>query len=456
MRISKNVFLTAALALGAYGCSVNEEALVGPAIKSGAADFTKIVALGNSLTAGFADGALGEAGQKFSYPSLIAKQVNAPFNQPLIKEPGVGVDFQGNVVGRLRLVSLSPPVLVATPLNGLPQVISPPPYNNFAVPGADCRDVLTATSGGIADFILQGRGTQVRQAKAANPTFIIAWVGANDVLGAALIGLAIDGLTLTPTNQFSKDYSALIDSLTTSGARIVVANIPEVTVIPFVTTVKPYVVDPHTQQPIKDQQGNTIPLLGTFGDGSTGQLSDDPNSDHFARVTLGGAGYIAQGVGIPQGVGNGTGQPLPDLVLVDKAEIAKIKSRIAELNSIIAAATMAKKIPVMDAHELLNVIHEQGVDIGGVHLTTAFITGGIFGLDGIHLTPVGNGIAANAFIRRINEFYGSNVPEVNLAELLAQGGFGKIAGEPQMINPYAIPHEAFGGVIRMIAGHRKL
>jgi hypothetical protein len=444
------------LVIASCGCSLGDAALNSPAVNSGSANFSTVVSLGNSLTAGFADGALGEAGQKFSYPSLIAKQMGAAFNQPIIKEPGIGLDLQGNPAGRMQLISLSPPLVSSLPLNGPPQVISPPPYNNFAVPGANTEDVLTSTSGGIADLILQNRGTQVRQAKAARPTFIIAWIGDNDVLAAALLGIAIDGVTLTPTNDFSRDYTAIIDSLLATGAKIVVANIPDVTLIPFVTTLKPYVVDLQTLEPIKDPQGRNIPLLGTFSDGSIGPLSDDPSAANFAYITLVAAGFIAQGVGIPQGIGNGTGQPLPTFGVLDKAEVAPIKTRVGELNSIISAATTARGIPIVDINNLLKQIHAGGVSVGGIHLTTDYITGGIFSLDAVHPTPVGYGIVANAFIKRINEYYGSTIQEVNLAELVEQGSLAKSLTENKKANPYFIPSEVIEGMIRTITARNKI
>jgi hypothetical protein len=358
-----------AIIIGNCGCSVDDAALNSPAVKSGSANFTTVVSLGNSLTAGFADGALGEAGQKFSYPSPIAKQMGATFNQPLIKEPGVGLDLQGNPAGRMQLISLSPPVVSSIPLNGPPQVISLPPYNNFAVPGA----------------------------------------------------------------------------------KIVVANIPDVTLIPFVTTLEPYVVDLQTLEPIKDSQGRNIPLLGTFSDGLTGPLSDDPSTDNFTYVTLVGASFIAQGMGIPQGIGNGTGQPLPTFGVLDKAEVAQIKTRIGELNSIIAAAA-ARGIPAVDINNLLKQIHANGISIGGIDLTTEYITGGIFSLDAVHPTPVGYGIVANAFINRINEHYGSNIQEMNLAELLEQGSLVKSLVKSNKANPFIIRSDLFAGMIRTITG----
>ena len=44
-------------------------------VTNGTADFTKYVALGNSLTSGYRDGALYLDGQNESYPSMIAQQM---------------------------------------------------------------------------------------------------------------------------------------------------------------------------------------------------------------------------------------------------------------------------------------------------------------------------------------------------------------------------------------------
>ena len=49
------------------------------------------VAIGNSLTAGYTNGALYESDQKYSYPHLIAQALGTPeFVQPLIPDPGTG------------------------------------------------------------------------------------------------------------------------------------------------------------------------------------------------------------------------------------------------------------------------------------------------------------------------------------------------------------------------------
>jgi hypothetical protein len=69
------------------------------------ADFTRYIAVGNSLTAGYADGGLYLEGQQNSYPSIIAKQMAAvgggKFTQPLFTEA------QANGSGYLKLTGFT-------------------------------------------------------------------------------------------------------------------------------------------------------------------------------------------------------------------------------------------------------------------------------------------------------------------------------------------------------------
>src|ERR1700760_491985 len=72
-----------------------------PKPSSGSANFSRYIAVGNSLTAGYADGGLYRAGQLVSYPSIIGKQMQAvgggAFNQPLFSAD------QANGSGYLQL-----------------------------------------------------------------------------------------------------------------------------------------------------------------------------------------------------------------------------------------------------------------------------------------------------------------------------------------------------------------
>ena len=86
------------------------------------------------------------------------------------------------------------------------------------------------------------------------------------MLGAALRGRAVDGVTLTPTAAFRATYAA--DRGRAQDRRapfIVAANLPDVTTIPFVTTIRPYVTNPSTGEPVLSRRAARVPLLGPSG-----------------------------------------------------------------------------------------------------------------------------------------------------------------------------------------------
>ena len=58
-------------------------------------DFSRYVALGDSLTAGYASGGLAKYYQDYSFPALIARQAGVTnFQQPIISDPGISPVLQ--------------------------------------------------------------------------------------------------------------------------------------------------------------------------------------------------------------------------------------------------------------------------------------------------------------------------------------------------------------------------
>jgi len=379
--------------------------LAAAALATGRADaqtnFTTYVSVGDSLAAGFESNALVETHQNRSVPFLIARQAGVQgFQQPLISEPGIPPE--------LTLVSLVPAPLIAPKAStaGAPKNLAlARPYNNLAVPGATSVDALTRTTdaGGLHDVILRGMGTQVQQAVALHPTAITLWIGNNDVLGAALRGRAVDGVTLTPTDAFRATYAQIVAALKTTGAFIVAANLPNVTAIPFVTTIPPYVVN-GTGQPVLIA-GNRVPLLGPEGPLPSNSL-----------VTLAASSLLAQGIGIPAVVG-GRGTPLPDEVVLNPSEIAIIQDHVNVNNKSIRDICGAANIPVLDVQAILNELYTTGIHVGGITLTSSFLSGGAFSYDGVHPNDIGYAVLANELIRVINA-NGGTLPLVDLGPVL--------------------------------------
>ena len=176
--------------------------------------FTRYVAFGDSLTAGFSSSALARTYQLNSYPFLIYQAATGQatgFDQPLISDPGIsGLSVCNGAnppspCGILRLVSLGvSPTIAPTPGRGTPTNLTlPRAYNNIAVPGATVHDLVATRNGGFHDVILRNTNpaqgaTQLQQGLSRQPTFVSLWIGNNDALGAATSGIVIDGVTLTP------------------------------------------------------------------------------------------------------------------------------------------------------------------------------------------------------------------------------------------------------------------
>ena len=61
------------------------------------------------------------------------------------------------------------------------------------------------------------------------------------------------------------------------------------------------------------------------------------------------------------------------------------------------------------------LLAKAGFISGGMKFNTSFISGGLFSLDGIHLTPRGYAVVANYFIDGINAYYKATVPRVEIS-----------------------------------------
>jgi hypothetical protein len=194
-----------------------------------------------------------------------------------------------------------------------------------------------------------------------------------------------------------------VAALKTTGAFIVAANLPDVTTIPFVTTIRPYVVN-SAGVPVLIA-GNRVPLLGPNG--------SLPSS---ALVTLAASTLLAQGIGIPATLG-GTGTPLPDEVVLDPSEIAIIQDHVSADNQAIREICGAANIPVLDVNALLTELATKGRKVGGVTLTSEFLRGGVFSYDGVHPNDIGYAVVANEFIRVINASGGA-LPPVDLGAVM--------------------------------------
>ncbi len=438
MKIYNLIFI--AMLLVFFGCSLDTPSEEATVLSTGDANFASYAALGNSLTAGYQSGALTEKHQQYSYVNLIAQQAGVTtFEQPLIDYPGIGT-YSAAGAGIIELTFLdnpsSPgsPLLtpaaytdhssfdIANPYTSDAVRTHPAPYNNLGVPGAVLWDVMNATSSvnsgagttnnTMFDVILRNPGfgntTAFQQAKMLQATFITCWIGNNDVLGYATSG-GTSPAAPTDVPTFGFLYGVMLDSLVATGADIVLANIPDVTTIPFFTTVPhKVVIDTIGTEAALLISTNSVPRLAT---------SDDfillPASSVIGDVS-GTYGPLDAPVGLHPNA------PLPNSLVLDSDEIAVAQAAVTSFNSTIASLAAARNIPVVDVNSIFSDIHSHGLEIGGLTFTTSFITGGLFSLDGVHPSDLGSAILANEFINTINENFNASIPRVNVVDLMSE------------------------------------
>ena len=134
------------------------------------------------------------------------------------------------------------------------------------------------------------------------------------------------------------------------------------------------------------------------------------NEDAFAFL---------QGLGVdPATAGqlavNGVTWPLEDQWVLTPDEQDTANTALMAYNQSIEQLATNYDLAFVDANSLLAEINENGFPLAdGSVVTGVFATGGGFSLDGVHPSPRGYAILANAFADAIDEKYGSNLPGVN-------------------------------------------
>ena len=434
---------------------------------SGNADFTSFVAIGNSLTAGYAAGALFKSGQEVSFARIIAQQMayaggSGHFNIPLMPtEDGVGIAevTETGMILRTKLVMgyskdcLGNVSLGPVPANPNPDqlelykelttsVAAQGPFNNVAVPGIRITHLFIPGLGLFNPFY--GRFAQnpatdrlIDEPAKVNPTFFSFWLGNNDILDYAGSG----GLKpITPVEGdvgtgFRASYTAALQTLLQVVSKGIVANIPDVTSIPFFTTV-PYNAIVLTNQEDVDalnqayalynqqMEANGLPYRINWALGPNPMVIWDrdmplppPYTQFKFRQAKAGELVLLT---IPQDSLKcarwGTAKPVPDMYVLTETEIENIKTATSQFNKIIKDNANKYDLAFIDINALLHKTATQGIIQDGVFFTANYVTGNFFSEDGIHMTPQGNALVANLFIQEINKKYNANIPQVNITD----------------------------------------
>ena len=309
------------------------------------------------------------------------------------------------------------------------------------------NDVLAyATSGGVG----------VNQTGNLNP----ATYGGNDI---------------TDPNVFANVYNTLVTQLTAGGAKGVVANIPYVTSVPFFTTVPTNPIPglpaasagqlntlfgginsalagaglPARFQTLVADDGNpatveanpllikdeslpnisvqiTAALTPVLGAATAGYLGSIYGQARHASNAAGSKDYIlltARSIigttqtGAPSPFNTiGVSYPMQDNTTLTATETAEVKTATDAYNATILALANSNGLAFVDANAILAQVANGGLVVSGYTMTSTYVTGNAFSLDGVHPSPKGYALIANKFLEAINTTYGSNFKGVNLGQ----------------------------------------
>jgi len=294
---------------------------------------------------------------------------------------------------------------------------------NLAVPGEDSASVFdTITPADVAGEIVSGNPdgrdilkflilgfpvrsgsvSQITAARDLNPSFILVWIGNNDLLDMATMTNPT-ALAVSPA-QFGDRYRRLLGQLADTGAGMAVANLPDPTHVAALRHASTDVTSCRTP------------------DGATHAVAPDDllSIDLDPRLL-----------------------PVPPCgKVLDATERAAVRATVDAFNAQIAAAVQETsvargvRIALVDVAGAIDAIARDGVDLNGdgtPDVTTRYL-GGVFSLDGIHPTRTGDAILANVFIQAIDATFGETISQVNVARVAARDPLAhsrfRPAGEP--------------------------
>ncbi len=386
------------------------------------ADLSRLVVVGDSLSAGVQNFSLLDSQQPHGYASIIADQAKMPLILPLVPWPGAP-----NV---LQLTNLNPVTIHPVP-GSLPLIPRDYPCQqatNLSIPGVTLEQALNDTPSpnpppGVQqweDLVLafpnaqvcpsgyQGPPpvlTQIQKAVALKPTTVIEYLGNNDALVPALIGVL---QLLTPASTFATSYDALLDQLQATNATIITATIPDVTKVPYFTPVSTIAAKFHipvTQAATELGVGPGDFLRPTAVPVAEAILSNQNNP---------GISTWPESCPVPL-----SALPVSTVPCVlTQSDAAYVQATIDWYNLIIYFESITHGATVVDIHGLVDQIARDGYKANGKILTTQFL-GGLFSLDGVHPTNTGYAIIANRFIDVMNDSLGTRIPKASINSIAA-------------------------------------
>lgn len=418
--------LTVLTALGLLSC---EPKVKSPLPSKGELDVSKVIFIGDGQMGGYMDDGLKYQGQQNSLANILAGQFELigsnPANIPWINSASIGISTTGLAPFHLGYktdcqgtVSLSPIRDASTgDLSSISQSCynANNPFTVFGIPGLRLNQFTNTSLAGTNPFYnrmcASPNTSLLDELLAQNATFFQLYIGLEDVLDYAKSGGTHE--TLPSDLQFQQNYEQVVQNLTANGAKGALATIPDVSQMPYFTTI------PWNGLTLDNSNVGTLnsiynPLGFYFQLGANPFMMVDSSANMFAVRQIQSAELLLLSLPLDSVKCNQMGVlfPIRDEFVLDSGELSVLRGRIQSYNHFIRQMAQTYNLALVNTDQILSNLVD-GFTYNGVNMSSKFVSGGAYSLDGIYLNPRGNAHFANAFIKAINQKYHSTIPEVN-------------------------------------------
>lgn len=400
-----------------------------PLPTKGELDLTNVIYIGDGQMGGYMNDGLNKENQENSLAYILASQLELiganPTNFPFLDAASIGVSTNGLSPMHLGyktdckgVTSLSP---VRDALIGDQSCLSQNmyqashPFDVFGIPGLKTNQFtnanLSATNAFFHRMSSSTTASMMNELMSRNASFFQLYIGLEDVLDYAKSGGTHENL---PSElEFQQNYEQLLFNLTLNGAKGVVATIPDVSQMPYFTTI------PWNGLNLDQVNAGTLnsiynPLGFYFQTGANPFMMVDSTANMFAVRPIQSNELLLLSLPLDSVKCNQMGVlfPIRDEFVLDHEELNVLRSKISVYNTIIRNLAQQYHLALVNTDQFMAKLSD-GFVYNGVSMSAKFVSGGAYSLDGIYLNPRGNALFANEFIKAINLTYHSTIPQVN-------------------------------------------
>jgi hypothetical protein len=400
-----------------------------PIPSKGELDVSKVIYIGDGQMGGYMNDGLKNEGQKNSLANILAAQFELigsnQANLPWMNSSSIGISTSGLAPMHLGYktdcqgtISLAPLRDASSgDLSSVTQSCyqASNPFTVFGIPGLRLNQFTNTSFAASNPFYNRMCSSPsislLDELLAQNATFFQLYIGLEDVLDYAKSGGTHE--TLPSDLQFQQNYEQVIQNLTANGAKGAIATIPDVTLMPYFTTI------PWNGLSLDNSNVGTLnsiynPLGYYFQLGANPFMMIDSTANMFAVRQIQSTELLLLSLPLDSVKCNQMGVlfPIRDEFVLDAGELNVLRGKIQAYNDFIRQIAQTYNLALVNTDQFVSNLAD-GFTYNGVSMSAKFVSGGAYSLDGIYLNPRGNAHFANAFIKAINQKYHSTIPEVN-------------------------------------------